>query len=171
MGGLVLKRAFILSCQDPVYADVSHRIHSVFFLATPHRGADSAHVLENILRVFHGKVPYLADLNRGSAATQSINDEFRQWAETLQLWSFYESERTSLGFTSKLIVDKTSAILEMPGERTALLNADHRNVCKFDSPTDPNYLSVRNALLSATDEIKTEGKSWDLRGCLLLSSL
>ena len=58
--------------------------------------------------------------------------------------------KTSLG----LIVEKDSAILGLPGERIQLLNADHRNVCKFDSPSDNNYCTIRNALVSTIDSIE-----------------
>lgn len=34
-----------------------------------------------------------------------------------------------------------------------LLNADHRGVCKFDQPTDPNYKTLRNAFITTVDSI------------------
>jgi hypothetical protein len=36
--------------------------------------------------------------------------------------------------------------MNFPGERAASLNADHNGACKYDSPQDPNYILVRNAL-------------------------
>jgi hypothetical protein len=56
-----------------------------------------------------------------------------------------------------MIVDKDSAILDYKDERIVLLNADHRGVCKFDSQSDPNYRTLRNALLSTMDSIVNEG--------------
>lgn len=47
-----------------------------------------------------------------------------------------------------MILEKDSSILGYPGEISRALNADHHNVCKYDSPTDPNYIIVRNALKS-----------------------
>lgn len=49
---------------------------------------------------------------------------------------------------------KNSAIIELPGERIQLLNADHRNVCKFDDPTDNNYRTLRNAFASTIESIE-----------------
>ncbi|KAL2020084.1 hypothetical protein VTK56DRAFT_8888 [Thermocarpiscus australiensis] len=35
------------------------------------------------------------------------------------------------------------------------MDADHRHLCKFDTPSDPNYIMLRNALLTAVDGIRT----------------
>lgn len=35
------------------------------------------------------------------------------------------------------------------------MDADHRHVCKFDSPSDPNYKILRNALLTDVDAIRS----------------
>ncbi|KAI3341086.1 hypothetical protein F4824DRAFT_363930 [Ustulina deusta] len=50
MGGLVIKKAYILAQQDPTDHFLANRIHGMFFLATPHRGSDSAKLLNKILR-------------------------------------------------------------------------------------------------------------------------
>lgn len=155
MGGLVSKKAFVLARQDPVYHGFAHRFHGMVFLATPHRGSDSAQQLNNMLRASlpHGSKPYLGDLERGSGTLQSINDEFRHYSEDLQLRSFYETLKTTIGMSSVLIVDKASATLGYQNERTALINASHRGICKFDTPWDPNFVIVRNSLLSLVYDI------------------
>lgn len=86
-----------------------------------------------------------------SDAIQVINDGFRHAYQGVQLWSFFETMPTSLG----LIVEKDSAVLDLPGERVQLLNADHRNVCKFDDPSDSNYCTLRNAFISTIDSIES----------------
>jgi hypothetical protein len=45
-----------------------------------------------------------------------------------------------------------------PHERNAVLDADHRRVCKYESPSDPNYIAVRDVLQSITDNILRRGK-------------
>ncbi|KAH0559298.1 hypothetical protein GP486_004190 [Trichoglossum hirsutum] len=142
--------AYILAKQDPNTQSLAHRFHSIFFLATPHRGADGAQFLNNLIRVFalHGSKAYIKDIKPDSVALQVINDAFRHVYQSLQLWSFFEGVQTNLGFGHVFIVEKDSAILGLPGERVQHLNADHRNVCKFDSPTDSDYLTLRNAFLS-----------------------
>lgn len=95
----------------------------------------------------------MSELVRGSGSIATINDAFRQYMKDLQLWSFYETLPTKIG----IIVDKDSATLGYEKERIALLNADHRGVCKFDSQSDPNYRTLRNALSSTVDTIVGEG--------------
>lgn len=152
LGGVVIKKALLLARQDPSHHKLATRIHSMFFLATPHRGADSAQLLSNILKiaVSHGSKPYVDSLVPKSDAIQVINDGFRHAYQGIQLWSFFETVKTSVG----LIVEKDSAILDLPGERVQLSNADHRHVCKFDDPSDSNYCTLRNAFISTIDSIK-----------------
>lgn len=146
MGGLVIKKAYILARQIEEFEPLAHRVSTIFFLATPHRGADLAQLLTRVLSVTSGARPFVTDLHRNSLATQSINDEFPQHCQDLQLYSFYETLPTSYGVGKSLIVDKDLATLGYPNERTAYLDAKHRDICKYAAPTDSNYLTVRNAL-------------------------
>jgi len=155
MGGVIIKKVLLLAKQDPLYHSVAARIHSMFFLATPHRGADSAQLLSNMLKlaVLYGSKPYVDNLIPKSDAIQVINDGFRHAYQGVQLWSFFETVKTSLG----LIVEKDSAVLGLPGERVQLSNADHRHICKFGNTSDSNYCTLRNAFVSTIDSIEN---SW-----------
>ena len=113
----------------------------------------------NVLKVSYGQKPYVAELDRNSGSIASINDSFRHFAEDVQLWSFYETVPSNLVLTSAIIVDKGSANLGYAKERTSLLNADHRGVCKFDLPTDPNYKTLRNAFVTTVDSILLDGET------------
>lgn len=77
---------------------------------------------------------------------QAINEDFPLVADRLHLMSFYETKPMSLGGYKTLIVEKTSAVMNLPNERKTLLDADHRHVAMFPSPNDPTYVAVRNAL-------------------------
>lgn len=136
---------------------MASRFHSIYFLATPHRGSDQARTLSNILRIVYRKKPYVNELQPSSEVLSSINDSFGHYAQSLQLWSFYETVQSSLPGSKAIIVDKVSATLGYPHERIALLNADHRGVCKFDQPSDPNYKTLRNAFMTTIDSITVEG--------------
>ena len=155
MGGLVSKKAYILARQDAAFQELARRFYGILFLATPHRGSNSAQLLSNVLRatMLLSSKPYIGDLERGSEMLQSINNEFRQYSDDLQLRSFYETLKTAIGIKSVLIVDKESATLGYPNEKSALINASHRSICKFETPSDPNYIIVRNALLSCIRDI------------------
>lgn len=89
------------------------RFHSIFFLATPHRGADIAQVLNNILRVsmLHESKAYVNDLIPNSGVIQAINDEFRHVYQGSHLWSFFETLRTSFVIGQNMIVEKDSATI------------------------------------------------------------
>lgn len=159
MGGLVIKKAYILARQFQEFELLAQRVSTIFFLATPHRGAEIAQLLTRILSVTAGARPFVTDLHRNSLATQSINDEFPQHCRDLQLYSFYETLPTSYGLGKGLIVDKDSATLGYPNERTAYLNANHRDICKYTTPTDPNYMTVRNALAATVDGFRVHAFS------------
>lgn len=96
-----------------MFQDLAPRIHSIYFLATPHRGSKMASVLNNILRasVTHGPRHYISNIEYGSEAIQVLNDEFRHYYQGIQLYSFYESVPMSVGYGNTLIVDRESATL------------------------------------------------------------
>lgn len=152
MGGLVIKKAIILAKQDAAHQALASRFAAVYFLATPHRGADSAKTLKNILRAVHDRA-YVTDLERNSGAIQVINDEFRHFSADLELWSFYETQ--SMKLFSSLIVDTESAVLGYREETQIPMTADHRSICKFESQSDANYIILRNALASTVAKIST----------------
>lgn len=143
MGGLVIKKAFILARQIREFESIAQRVQAVFFLATPHKGADLAHLLSKMLQVTSGFRPFVTDLHRNSLATQSINDQFPQHCQGLQLYSFYETLTTNFGISKSLVVGKDLGTLGYPNERTTYLNANHRDVCKYATTSDPNYITVR----------------------------
>ena len=57
-------------------------------------------------------------------------------------------EIVTLFIRLQMVVEKDSSILGYPGEISRPLDADHHAVCKFASLEDPNYKSVRSALLT-----------------------
>ena len=116
MGGLVIKKAYLLAKQDPQYQHVAIRFHSIFFLATPHRGANTARMLNNLLAAsfLHTPKDYVSDLDPRASALEIINDEFRLACPGIGLWSFFECQKTIIGNRSFLVVEKSSAVLGQP---------------------------------------------------------
>ena len=154
MGGLVIKEAVIQSRQNPEFKTIGDRIHSLYFLAVPHRGSDLAKVLNNVLKMaFHKTKNYVTNLERNSEAQQVINNSFRHFYKGIHIHSFLESVPMSLGYDSILVVDRGSATLGYPEEHLQVLKADHRSICKFDTPLDANYQSLRNKLAATVHDI------------------
>jgi pimeloyl-ACP methyl ester carboxylesterase len=158
IGGLVAKQAYLLARQDPCYQDTAARCHAMVFLSTPHRGTDTAAMLNKLMSTAYPAHPkqFIADLNRNSESLQTINDNFRHFAERLRLFSFYETNTTTLApGTKTVIVKRDSAVLGYPREGSMPLQADHPRMCKFSSSQDPNYVSVRNVLATIVlDEMR-----------------
>ena len=149
MGGLVVKKAYVLGKNDKQYANVISNINGIVFLATPHRGAHYAKILNNILSSAPlGGPPkaYIADLDTQSRTLQDINEQFRTVCDELSLVSFYETRKTSVGLFKAMIVEKESGILGYPQEMSSPLNADHHTICKFKNRDDGGYTSVKNIL-------------------------
>jgi indole-3-glycerol phosphate synthase len=100
MGGLVVKKAYILGQNDLHYKDIVQSMASIVFLSTPHRGTNLADVLNRILTasVFnHSPKQYIAELKSNSPTLHEINEQFRHVASTLQIVSFFETMPTVIG--------------------------------------------------------------------------
>ena len=159
MGGLVVKKAYLLAQKEA--RGIAERVKCMFFLATPHRGSDSASLLNNLLSasgVLSAR-QYVTDLSRNSLSLQIINDDFKGYANDVEIWSFYETVKTSLGLKSAIVVERDSAVLGYGSERSQPLNADHRNVCKFESPEDSDFMTLRNALVTAVEDVLQNASS------------
>lgn len=154
-----------MAVEDPAMRDLVQRVDTMYFLATPHRGSNLAATLNNILRVSFGTKQFTIDLEMNSKMIATINQSFRHYSENLHIWSFYETQETS--FINARIVEKESATLEWPKEKIAYIDADHRGVCKFDLPSDPNFKTLKNAFSSTVDHATAESKL--ARVCTLLS--
>lgn len=152
-------QAYVLARQDPSCAELAKRMESMMFLSTPHRGSNLAQTLNNILRAStsHTTRAYISNLSAQNELLALLNDSFRHYASDVSIYSFYESRATDLYVRSEVIVTKESAVMGYHHERHAMLDADHRHVCKFESPSNPNYISVLQAIRSMTEMIIQRG--------------
>ncbi len=87
-------------------------------------------------------------MSNTSRALEDLNDQFRHIAPKLQIISFYETLPTPIGLKNITVLEKSPSILGYPTETSKSLEADHHHVCKYKSTQDPNYISVRNALMT-----------------------
>ena len=97
-GGLVVKKAYLLGKYDSQYSDIISKTQGIVFLATPHRGAHNAKMLNNILSTTSFGAPpkaYIEDLEIHSRMLQDINEQFRTQCGELPLVSFFETMKTN----------------------------------------------------------------------------
>jgi WD40 repeat protein len=146
MGGLIIKKAFILGHEISDLKPLVRRVCSILFLATPHQGADLAQTLNRILNMTLGSRPFVQDLSPDSPVIESINEEFPRYCGHLQLFSFFENKPTNYVLGRGFIVDKQCAVMNYVNERKMYLDACHREVARFSSPSDPSYITIRNTL-------------------------
>lgn len=175
MGGLVFKKAcklnrlyasychlsdFILVIHGQAneeYKDIISKVKAVLFLGTPHRGTDLADILNKVLSssMFgHSPKDYVQELTKRSPTIDEMNEQFRHHASKLKIFSFYETLTTTVGPVKTLILEKQSSVLGYQHETPQPLVANHHDVCKFSSPDDPNYQSVKGALRSIVNTIR-----------------
>ncbi|KAK4211569.1 hypothetical protein QBC37DRAFT_11651 [Rhypophila decipiens] len=151
MGGLVIKQAFLLAKLQEAYHHVATRIHTMYFLGTPHRGSSAAVYLKAYLAISipTGAKAYVKELLPDSDTAMDINDNFRHACKDVQLWSFFEGVPTA----GIMIVEKASAVMDLPGERVEYLPADHRHLCKFSSMLDPCYMVLRDRFKTTIEQV------------------
>lgn len=61
------------------------------------------------------------------------------------------------GISTGLVVDRNSAVLGYKAESSTFVNANHRDISKFDGIDDPNYIKLRDTLGSAVDDLLRNG--------------
>ncbi|KAI0139839.1 WD40 repeat-like protein [Xylariaceae sp. FL1272] len=157
MGGLVIKKAYLLAMRNDTYKDIASRVHTMYFLGTPHRGSDSAAYLQVYLSLPlpTGLKSYVKELMPDSQTVHDINYDFRFSCGKLNLNSFFESQPTA----GIMVVEKQSAVIGLPNEEEQYLPADHRHLCKFDSDQDPSYLIIMRKLLATIEDILKDHES------------
>ena len=127
----------------------------MIFLATPHRGSDSAGLLDSVLRASGvWKSPsYVSDLQRHSPSLQVISDEFKMYSDRLVIYSYYESAKTRVGLSRRYIVHRDSAALGYKNETVGFLNTDHRGTSRFSSPTDADFRTLRGTIVRMVNRV------------------
>ncbi len=119
----------------------------MFFLATPHQGAGIAQLLSRVLSVaMAGPVLSSTTSCHNQPCFNPSMKSFPDSAEKLKLFSFYETQPMYYGVGKGLIVEKHCAVMNYANESRAYLDANHRDVARFSSTSDPSYLLVRNTL-------------------------
>lgn len=121
-------QAYILGSQDFQFQSILNAVCSIVFLATPHRGSSLADTLNKLLNIsLQSPKQYVSDLQKSSARIVDINDQFRFYADKVQIVSFFETQPTSVGI--KKSVRTSAAALQpsppLPKNMRKALNAVH----------------------------------------------
>jgi hypothetical protein len=93
-------QAYIQGQNNNNHKDIVEQVRAVLFLSTPHRGTDLAETLNRILSVSifnHKPKQYINELRQNSSLIQDLNEDFRNYASKLQIFSFYETLKTAVG--------------------------------------------------------------------------
>ncbi|KAI0383731.1 hypothetical protein F5Y04DRAFT_249567 [Hypomontagnella monticulosa] len=156
LGGLIVKKALVLSAIDRKYEPILRSTHGIVFFGTPHNGGNYAGVgsiISNIGRSLLGNPSndFINALSRNSHVLVAITDDFRHLSEQLQFICFYET--LPLGRFG-IIVDQHSATLGFSGirETDIALEADHNSMCKFSDGADLTYGLVEGYIVDMIDE-------------------
>ncbi|KAH8659272.1 hypothetical protein BGZ60DRAFT_414934 [Tricladium varicosporioides] len=154
LGGLVLKKALIISNNMLSLRHILWSVEGIIFLATPHRGSALANTADNILRitnVANAPVKFVKALKLKSVELSSLAEEFRQIVDQrkLPIASFYELRAlNAIPCVHPIIVPKESAILHIQSERLYGAERDHRGIAKFESENDAVFLHIVDSIIN-----------------------
>lgn len=159
LGGIVCKQALVLAHEDDhLYGNILRATSAIVFFGTPHRGSNGADIGKTIGRVVNlclrasqmtgiaGSVrnDLLTVLGSHSQALGDLAISSRNRLRNMEVVTFCETE--TLPGLSELIVDRNSAIMEIPGEEIIPLFANHRSMCRFQGATDDGYSYVLRSI-------------------------
>ncbi|KAF2029167.1 hypothetical protein EK21DRAFT_68331 [Setomelanomma holmii] len=152
LGGLVCKQALVLAHEDDrLHGDILSATSGIIFFGTPHRGSKGADIGKVVARVANvclrasqaagiaGSIrdDLLTTLGSNSQALSDLAVSSRNRLRNLEIVTFHETE--TMPGLSELVVERHSAIMEVPGEDIIPLFANHRTICRFEGPTDDGY--------------------------------
>lgn len=150
LGGLIIKRLFIRATASEAHRDIAQNTLGVLFMGTPHRGSSViawGNVMSKILRAAGVSVnsELLRQMKGDSRFPQILHEDFvLSVSRRFAMYSFYETIQTQP--LKRIIVDRSSAVMELPNEHVISLQATHAELCKYSSADDMNYKIVVNAL-------------------------
>ena len=158
MGGLVAKSLYVIALAEQ--QRFTRRIHAIFFLGTPHKGAKLAPLLRQALKLTPFDKPFVCDLDPASPKLEKLQADFNERVDDLQIHSFFETQPLRIfGPIRTVIVPRDSAKTGCETEKLHGSNANHRQLCKFHDANDENYLLLRNMLVLTVKEIRAKCKS------------
>ncbi|MEY9523964.1 pimeloyl-ACP methyl ester carboxylesterase [Bradyrhizobium japonicum] len=146
LGGLVVKQLLRNGSDfgDENWKRIREQTKAVFFIATPHTGADIATYVGALGRLFLRPTDAIQDLRANAGPLRDLNLWYRNNASSFRIENkiFFETQSThGVG-----VVNQASADLGLPGVVPIPIDADHLSICKPRSRNDLIYKSIRRAL-------------------------
>lgn len=173
IGGLVVKLALSQASRSSKYRFILDDCYGVTFFATPHRGSSYLSINDfgvSIQQLLHLSAPLTpklrAELKLDHPSLLKIDDDFKQLSREFQVWSFHETEDSSLsrvGFAGPTdipfktpITSMRSAILGVRHEKVYALQSTHANCASFgtkNAQTLRLYLSDLGTAIQKAEEL------------------
>ncbi|CAJ0555330.1 Ff.00g053950.m01.CDS01 [Fusarium sp. VM40] len=154
LGGILVKEMLALSSTSETSAQgVVEWTKAIIFLGTPHRGSpefskigERARSILSSLR-FQTAAAILDTLRQGNTDLQRAHESFtRLWQRyNFRVKTFQEGfglTGINIWVLGSKVVPHDSSLIGDPREHSETLQANHMEMCRFSSASDPNYLKV-----------------------------
>ncbi|GAB1316536.1 DUF676 domain-containing protein (Fragment) [Madurella fahalii] len=144
LGGLIVKQALRFANNEPNYQSIAGATRGLLLYGTPHAGSDRdrwlsiAKGLGGLMPIWKGGASALVEaMTSNSSDIADICEDFRHLSCRYAIVSFYET-RAWPG-TGKPIVDKMSSLMHLDHEDQVPLEANHVELCRFESEDDEGF--------------------------------
>ncbi|KAE8445546.1 hypothetical protein EG329_013310 [Mollisiaceae sp. DMI_Dod_QoI] len=171
LGGIVFKKMLTIAHErQGLYNDIKVATKGVIFFGTPHCGSDVANTSRVIRDIFSFctagsfRADLLRNLERSSDELVEIAAQFVERAIRLQIVTVYEG-RPLGSAVGPVVVNKASAVMNLPNERLIPIDADHRSICRFSSQEDSRFESILPTIGKLLRESVAEEDS-EIQACL-----
>ncbi|KAF3936592.1 hypothetical protein ABW19_dt0207138 [Dactylella cylindrospora] len=128
---------------------------------TPHNGSNLAKLGKLVSNIVAACTPIgaarklVTTLQKDSEVLFEITSDFVKIRKTIRLVSFFELEMTHIApLIKRLVVERQSAILNLPDEVAIGQYSDHREIVRFKSGQDRNFRPVLSRLKKFEEDIK-----------------
>jgi hypothetical protein len=152
------------STSETIAQGVVEWTKAIIFLGTPHRGSpefsaigERARSMLSNLR-FQTAAAILDTLRQGNTDLQRAHESFtRLWQHyNFRVKTFQEGfslTGINLWVLGNKVVPHDSSLIGDPGEHAETLQANHMEMCRFSSASDPNFLKVAGEIKHVYMEI------------------
>ncbi|RBR08675.1 uncharacterized protein FIESC28_10129 [Fusarium coffeatum] len=166
LGGIIVKQALLYSSDthEPHLQDLRSIFVSTFgliFLGTPHMGSDAASwglVLQAMVdavipkRIIYSEPVLLRTLKKDSETLANISNHFLDIYRRFEVHMVHENQKTDIKGIKVTIVDANSAGPLLPGVTYYGIEANHSNMCKFESTSSPGFRNIATTIQQWVDK-------------------